>query len=83
MATVLILLLIICAIAGSLIAAHKNLGRIYGAIAGLFLGPIGVLIVTVERPKPPKGTPAPPSRKERKRLAREAAKATPEEEVTS
>lgn len=45
-----------CAIAGALIAPSRNVPSLEGAAWGIFLGPLGVLVVACMKPREP-GTP--------------------------
>lgn len=51
MTPLIVLGLIICAIAGALIGGRSG-HRVNGAFFGLILGPVGVLIVALWKPKP-------------------------------
>jgi uncharacterized membrane protein YfcA len=49
-APIIVLIAIVCAIAGALIGARSG-HRINGAFFGLLLGPVGVLIVALWKPR--------------------------------
>ena len=59
MTPLIVLFWIICAIAGGLIGLRTG-HQVFGALIGLLLGPVGVLLVVLCQPKPRTSPAAPP-----------------------
>lgn len=57
MSTTMVLIWVLCAIAGMLLAPHRRQTPVQGFLLGLLLGPLGLLIILVFPPRKKKSEP--------------------------
>jgi hypothetical protein len=50
--SVALVVVVVCGLLGAIIAQHKNLKPLQWVVACAFLGPIGVLLALIAKPRP-------------------------------